>query len=134
MLDRFRCGYVAGDTGCCRDDGGMRVKALKIKGKRNLGTIEFRVSTSPWGSNDDLIKVFRLAVLKGFDVLVISNFEIAARIEETLSQREQFQAAVKQGRPDAAFTVFFDAEKVLNVASLAINMAASNLRSATHAG
>src|SRR5258706_5010370 len=57
-------------------------------------------------------------------VLVISNFEMAARVEESLGQREQFQAAVKQGRPEAAFTVYFDAEKVLNVASLGINLAA----------
>jgi prepilin-type processing-associated H-X9-DG protein len=58
------------------------------------------------------------------DVLVISNCEMAARIEESLSQREQFQAAMKQSRPDPAFVAYFDAEKVLNVASLAINMGA----------
>jgi hypothetical protein len=57
------------------------------------------------------------------DVVVVSTFEFPARIEESLSQREQFKNAVKQGRPDAAITAYFDAEKVLNVASLAINLA-----------
>jgi prepilin-type processing-associated H-X9-DG protein len=57
------------------------------------------------------------------DVLVVANFEMAAKVEETLGGREQFKAALKQGRPDPAFVAFFDAEKVLNVASLAINMA-----------
>ena len=71
---------------------------------------------------DAPIKI-RAQVLPG-DLLVISNFEFAARIEETLAHREQFKSAIKQGLPDAALTVFFDTEKVLNVASLAINMAA----------
>ena len=57
------------------------------------------------------------------DVVVVSTFDLNPKIEETLAQREQFQNAIKQGRPDPAVTVFFDAEKVLNVASLAINMA-----------
>lgn len=56
-------------------------------------------------------------------VLVVSNFEMPEKNEETLAQREQFQNAMKQGRPDPAVVAFFDAEKVLNVASLAINMA-----------
>src|SRR5947209_1122770 len=67
MLDRFRCGYVAGDAGRCRHDGGMGVKALKIQGKGNLGAIQLRVSTSPGSSDDDLCEVFRLAVLEGFN-------------------------------------------------------------------
>lgn len=57
------------------------------------------------------------------DVVVVSTFDFPERIEESLSQREQFKNAVKQGRPDAAITAYFDAEKVLNVASLAINLA-----------
>ncbi len=57
------------------------------------------------------------------DVVVVSNFDFPARIEESLSQREPFKNAIKQGRPDAAITAYFDAEKVLNVASLAINLA-----------
>jgi prepilin-type processing-associated H-X9-DG protein len=57
------------------------------------------------------------------DTLVVSNCEFPARIEENLGQRDQFKNAIKEGRPDAAFTLYFDAEKVLNVASLAINMA-----------
>jgi prepilin-type processing-associated H-X9-DG protein len=68
----------------------------------------FKIKVQVWGGN----------------VLVISNCEMAERIEESLSQREQFQAAMKQGRPDPAFVAYFDAEKVLNVASLAINMGA----------
>src|SRR5947209_2389770 len=67
MLDRFRCGYVAGDARRRRDDGGMGVKALKIQGKRNLGAIQLRVSTSPGSSDDDLCEVFGLAVLEGFN-------------------------------------------------------------------
>jgi prepilin-type processing-associated H-X9-DG protein len=58
------------------------------------------------------------------DVVVVSNFELTPQFGESLSQRDQFKDAVKQGRPEAAFTAFFDAEKVLNVASLAINAAA----------
>jgi type II secretory pathway pseudopilin PulG len=58
------------------------------------------------------------------DIVVVSNFDLSPQFGESLAQREQFTAAVKQGRPDAAFTAFFDAEKVLNVASLAINAAA----------
>jgi prepilin-type processing-associated H-X9-DG protein len=60
----------------------------------------------------------------GGDLLVISNCEMAERVEESLSQREQFAAAMKQCRPDPAIVAYFDAEKVLNVASLAINMGA----------
>jgi prepilin-type processing-associated H-X9-DG protein len=60
----------------------------------------------------------------GGEVLVISNCDMAERVEENLSQREQFAAAMKQCRPDPAFVAYFDAEKVLNVASLAINMGA----------
>jgi prepilin-type processing-associated H-X9-DG protein len=60
----------------------------------------------------------------GGDVLVISNCDMAERVEESLSQREQFASAMKQGRPEPAFVAYFDAEKVLNVASLAINMGA----------
>ena len=58
------------------------------------------------------------------DVVVVSNFDLTPQFGETLAQRDAFKDAVKQGRPDAAFTAFFDAEKVLNVASLAINAAA----------
>jgi prepilin-type processing-associated H-X9-DG protein len=68
------------------------------------------------------IKV-RVQVWPG-DVVVVSNFDLSPQFGESLAQREQFKDAVKQGRPDAAFTAFFDAEKVLNVASLAINAAA----------
>lgn len=58
------------------------------------------------------------------DVLVISTFEIGARIEESLSQREAFVAAMKQGVQSPVVAAYFDAEKVINVASLGINMAA----------
>src|SRR5258706_13323397 len=56
-------------------------------------------------------------------ILVISNCEMMEKGEESLGQREQFQAAMKQGRPEPGFVAYFDAEKVLNVASLGINMA-----------
>jgi hypothetical protein len=58
------------------------------------------------------------------NIVVISNFDLAPEFGESLAQREQFKDAVKQGRPDAALTAFFDAEKVINVASLAISTAA----------
>src|SRR5882757_1564916 len=58
------------------------------------------------------------------DILVISNCEMMEKVEESLGQREQFQAAMKQGRPEPGFVAYFDAEKVLNVASLGINLAA----------
>jgi prepilin-type processing-associated H-X9-DG protein len=58
------------------------------------------------------------------DIVVASNFDLTPEFGESLAQRDQFKAAVKQGLPDAAATVFFDAEKVLNVASLAISTAA----------
>ena len=56
------------------------------------------------------------------DVLVIANFEMPERFEETLAQREQFKEAIKQGRADAAFTAFFDAEKVIAMASTVLNI------------
>ena len=66
----------------------------------------------------------KVAVWPG-DVVVVSTFEMSApRPEDSLAQREQFVSAVKQGRADPALIAFFDSEKVLNVASLAINMAA----------
>lgn len=58
----------------------------------------------------------------GNSLLVISTFEIGERIEESLSQRDQFKNAIKQVQSDAAFTFFFDSEKVVNVVSLGINM------------
>jgi prepilin-type processing-associated H-X9-DG protein len=64
----------------------------------------------------------RVKVLPG-DVVIVSSFDLPARIEESLSQRDAFKNAIKQGRPDAAFTAYFDAEKVINVASMAINLA-----------
>jgi prepilin-type processing-associated H-X9-DG protein len=67
----------------------------------------FKIKVQVWGGN----------------ILVISNCEMMEKVEESLGQREQFAAAMKQGRPDPAFVAFFDAEKVLNVASLGINMA-----------
>jgi len=58
------------------------------------------------------------------NVVVISNFDLAPEFGDSLAGRDQFKDAVKQGRPDPAFTAFFEAEKVLNVASLAISTAA----------
>ncbi|HSI33953.1 MAG TPA: hypothetical protein VK986_10240 [Tepidisphaeraceae bacterium] len=60
------------------------------------------------------------------DVLVVSTFEIGARVEESLSQREPFKAALKHGRPDPALVAYLDLEKVVNVASLGITLAADD--------
>lgn len=62
----------------------------------------------------------------GGTLLVVSTFDLGERIEESLSQREQFVNAMKQGRPDPAFALFFDSEKVVNVVSMGINMGADD--------
>ncbi len=71
---------------------------------------------------DSPLKI-RIKVAAG--VLVISTFDLPENFGESLAQREQFKTAIAQGRPDAAFTAFFEIEKALNVASLGINMAAT---------
>jgi hypothetical protein len=63
----------------------------------------------------------KVAVWPG-DVLVVSNFEMPEKSEETLAQREQFKSAMAQGRPDPAFAMFFDAEKVIAMASTVLNV------------
>jgi hypothetical protein len=100
-----------------------KVALLCQAGKEAQGladTIKKLVDQAP----QDVQQMVKVQVWPG-DVLVVSTFAIMApRPEDSLAQREQFVAAVKQGRPDPALIAFFDSEKVLNVASLGINMAA----------
>jgi hypothetical protein len=56
------------------------------------------------------------------DVLVVSNFEMPQKFEETLAQREQFKSAMQQGRPEPALAAYFDAEKVIAMASTVLNV------------
>jgi hypothetical protein len=100
-----------------------KVAILCQAGKEAQGLAESVTKVVAQLPPDVPVKV-KVAVWPG-DVLVISTFAITApRPEDSLAQREQFVSAVKQGRADPALIAFFDYEKVLNVASLGINMAA----------
>lgn len=99
-----------------------RVAVLLSAGKDAAGLAEKVTKFAKMVPEDAGVRV-RVQVWPG-DVVAVSNFDFPEKFGDPLTGRRQFKEAIKQGRPEPAFALFFDAEKVLAIGSLAVNAGA----------